>query len=351
MMNLLRSSRKTSWLRVGVITLVSLAFVLVVGCVAYRGWLQVPSAGLQSVTITSTDRAVLARELHEAGMIPSMWSFRAYLWLDGRSDRLKTGGYELSAGLPYRDLVGELIKGVPKTEVSVRVIEGRTLTDIQQELATDFGIDPTITRASMGASVNEAPFAKAWREEFSFLQSLPENRSLEGYLFPNTYRVWKEQLPESLIRKQLQEFQRQVVGLPLTEKSRPLTSLDEVIRLASIVEKEVPNQADRRIVAGIFLTRLREGMLLQTDASVQYITSSGRARSTAKDLQIDSPFNTYKYKGLPPAPIAQPSLSAIQAVLDPDVRGYRYFLTDKQGKVFYARTFQEHIQNRAKAGY
>lgn len=351
MNNLFRPKRTIPWLRLILAGLFSAVVLALVGCVVYRGWLQVPSAGLRSVTITSTDRAILARELYEAGMIPSVWSFRAYLWVDGRRDRLKMGGYELSAGLPYRDLVGELIKGVPKTEVSVRVIEGWTLTDIQQELAADFGVNPATTRASIGASVNEAPFAKAWRDEFAFLQALPENRSLEGYLFPNTYRVWKEQLPESLIRKQLQEFQRQVAGLPLTEKSRPLTSLDEVIRLASIVEKEVPNDADRRIVAGIFLTRLREGMLLQTDASVQYITSSGRARSTAKDLQIDSPFNTYKYKGLPPAPIAQPSLSSIKAVLDPDVRGYRYFLTDTKGKIYYARTFQEHIQNRAKAGF
>lgn len=320
--------------------------------ILYTGWLQVPDVGPGiSVTIPSNDPEEVANALREANIIPGTVSFRSYLLFDRREARIKAGGYELHPGTPYRDLIGELIAGVPKTEVTVRIIEGWTVSDIEAELVQDFQVSTTAVRAVIGERANGAAFDEAWRDEFFFLKALPEQRSLEGYLFPNTYRVWKEQLPEGLIRKQLQTFQSQVAGLPLTEKSLPLKSLDEVIRLASIIEKEVPNHDDRRIVAGVFLTRLREGMPLQSDATVQYVTQSGRARSTARDLQTASAFNTYKQAGLPPAPISNPSLSSIQAVLDPDVRGYRYFLTDEAGKVYYAKTLQEHTANRRKAGY
>lgn len=293
----------------------------------------------------------MTHALKEAGVITSSWFFRVYLLFDRRTDRLKAGGYELREGTPYRDIVSEMIRGVPKTEVRVQIIEGWTITDIEKELVTRFGVSATSVRATLGERANERRFAKAWREEFSFLRALPDQRSLEGYLFPDTYRVWQEQLPESLVRKQLEAFERRVIPLSLTEKSAPLVSLDEVIRLASIVEKEVATDEDRRLVAGVFLTRLREGMLLQSDATIEYITRSGRARSTTRDLALRSPFNTYKNKGLPPAPINNPSFSSIQAVLNPDVRGYRYFLTNAEGKVFYGQTLAEHAKNRVKAGF
>lgn len=330
-----------------------LVIVLVVFRLVYVGWLQVPDVGPgRRVVLTSRDPQDVAQALREAGIIPGALSFRGYLaFFDRREGRIKAGEYELRAGTPYRDLVAELIVGVPKTEVAVRVIEGWTVSDIEAELVQEFQVSSTSVRAAIGERANGASFDPLWREEFSFLKPLPKDRSLEGYLFPDTYRVWKEQLPESLVRKQLQAFEARVAGLSVTEKSLPLKSLDEVLRLASIVEKEVPNHADRRLVAGVFLTRLRERMPLQSDATVQYVTQSGRARSTSADLETASAFNTYKQAGLPPAPIANPSLSSIQAVLDPDIRGYRYFLTDEQGKVYYATTFEGHIANRRKAGY
>ncbi len=329
----------------------SLVFLLLIGRIIYRAWLQTPQVGPAiSVSIASVELSSVTRSLSEAGIIRDPWLFRVYTLFDWRTDRLKAGGYELHPGTPYSDLIDELIRGVPKTEVQVKVIEGWTVTDIEKDLVQEFGVSATNVQAVIGERADRRRFDPMWRESFSFLKALPPDRSLEGYLFPDTYRVWKEQLPEGLIRKQLQTFQQEVASLPLTEKSLPLKSLDEVIRLASIVEKEVATDADRRLVAGVFLTRLREGMLLQSDATIQYVTQSGRSRSTATDLRLASDFNTYRTKGLPPAPICNPSLSAIQAVLNPDVRGYRYFLTDTAGKVYYGKTLQEHAQNRVKAG-
>lgn len=327
------------------------ALLVFVGCIGYVGWLRVPDVGPGTpLVLTSAEPHRVAYALREAKLIPNTWSFRVYSLFDRRTSRIKLGGYEIQPGSPYREIVSQLLVGTPKTEVKVRIIEGWTLDDIEAEVA-QHGVSSTAVQASLGRSADRGAFADHWRDEFSFLRALPKNRSLEGYLFPDTYRVWKEQLPEALTRKQLQAFSSRVSGLSLTEKSAPLTSLDEVIRLASIVEKEVPTDEDRRLVAGVFLTRLREGMLLQSDATVEYVTASGRARSTGKDLQINSPFNTYRYKGLPPGPIGNPSLSAIRAVLNPDVQGYRYFLTDAEGKVYYGKTLAEHAANRTKAGY
>lgn len=319
--------------------------------VAYRAWWQTAEVRAVPVTVAAVDGSALTAALKEAGIVRNPFLFRVYYAFNWRTDRLKPGGYELHPNAPYAEIIEEVSKGVPKTEVSVKIIEGWTLSDIEQELVQDFGVSATNVRAVIGERADAAAFDSAWKEEFPFLKSLPSGRSLEGYLFPDTYRVWKEQLPEILIRKQLQTFQQRVGSLPLTEKSLPLKSLDEVIRLASIVEKEVPSEADRRIVAGLFLTRLREGMMLQSDATIQYVTRSGRDRSTTADLQTSSEYNTYKRKGLPPGPIGNPSLSSIEAVLNPDVRGYRYFLTDKKGNVYYAKTLQEHANNRTKAGY
>ncbi len=334
-----------------VVLAVGVVAVVLFFLVGYRAWWQTPEVGTVPVTIVSTEAKDVTEALKTANIIKNKFFFRIYFAFNWRTDRLKPGGYELHPGTPYADIIEEVSKGVPKTEVSVKIIEGWTLSDIEQELVQDFGVSATNVRAVIGERADESPFDKAWRDEFSFLKSLPEGRSLEGYLYPDTYRVWKEQLPEVLIRKQLQTFQQRVGSLPLTEKSLPLKSLDEVIRLASIVEKEVPSVEDRRIVAGLFLTRLREGMMLQSDATIQYVTRSGRDRSTTADLRTNSDYNTYKRKGLPPGPIGNPSLSSIEAVLNPDIRGYRYFLTDKQGKVYYAKTLQEHANNRTKAGY
>lgn len=319
--------------------------------VLYHAWFLTPEVGTVSVVIHSTSGAEVTHDLEQAGVVRNPWLFRLYFAVSRRASRLKPGGYELAPNAPYTEILSQLIRGVPKTEVQVKIIEGWTVTDIEHLLVQDFGGTATSIQAQIGRSANREAFDPAWRTEFSFLKTLPSERSLEGYLFPDTYRVWKEQLPEGLVRKQLQTFQSQVASLPLTEKSLPLKSLDEVVRLASVVEKEVATDQDRRLVAGVFLTRLREGMPLQSDATIQYVTQSGRARSTFTDLQIRSDFNTYRKTGLPPAPISNPSLSAIEAVLNPDVRGYRYFLTDKAGKVYYAKTLAEHAQNRVKAQF
>ncbi len=150
------------------------------------------------------------------------------------------------------------------------------------------------------------------------------------------------------MRKQLEEFAKRADRIALEGKKQGRT-LQEIVTLASIVEKEVSTPADRKIVAGIFLNRIADGMMLQSDATVNYITQTGRTRSTQNDLNIDSPYNTYHHVGLPPGPICNPGEDALEAALHPTPSSYRYFLTDSNGKVYYGKTFEEHQRNRQKA--
>jgi UPF0755 protein len=153
------------------------------------------------------------------------------------------------------------------------------------------------------------------------------------------------------VRKQLTQFGQRYEDAMIGSASAPLKTLDDVVILASIVEKEVREPATRKMVAGIFLRRLKEGMRLQSDATLSYVLGSKRSRATGDDLATDSPYNTYQHAGLPPGPISNPGATAIDAVLNPTPSRYRYFLTDTDGNIYYAETLEEHAANKRKAGY
>ncbi|MCA9390834.1 MAG: endolytic transglycosylase MltG [Candidatus Magasanikbacteria bacterium] len=237
-----------------------------------------------------------------------------------------------------------------REEITLRLIEGWTVDEIATYVEEKSDISAIDSKALIGASVDRLPMAASWRDKYSFLKNVPANRSLEGYLYPDTYRVWKDQMPKALFDKQLAEFEQKFGDTVIGSQSAPLKTLDDIVILASIVEAEVTANTDRSIVAGIFLNRLRIGMALQTDASLSYLHGSNRAQATAADLASDSLYNTYKHPGLPPGPVGNPGEASIKAVLNPTKTDYFYFLTDKNGKVYYAKTLAEHAANRAKAG-
>lgn len=340
--------------RFRIIVLVLLAVCSWFGWVfASETWLGSTPApeAIKFTLLASRDTRQVADDLQREGVIASAWRYRLYELMNVGARHPKPGDYVLRRGQSYRDIARMLALGPGRREVEIRLIEGKTIDDLADRLLSQEAIPLADTRALVGRSADRAPFDLKFREDFPVLQKVPSGRSLEGYLFPETYRVWGDQLPEGLVRKQLQEFQDRFGAAVITNKSAPLKTLDEVVILASIVEAEVRDDADRRIVAGIFMNRLRDGMALQTDATLSYLTKSGRARSTSADLSIDSPYNTYKYRGLPPSPINNPGESALNAVLNPVASEYRFFLTDAAGKVYYARTLEEHTANRRRAGY
>ena len=291
-----------------------------------------------TIQIEEGDRAAdIALVLEEIGVINSASSYLLYGRIDPSVNRLKAGAYHIHKGKSYRGLARLLSVGPDRSEVSIRVTEGWSLDDIVDLLKEKHGVSEDLTVELIGRSVNKASFHRSLRDDYPFLAVLPPDRSLEGYLFPDTYLVWEDQLPEGLVYKQLNEFNRQFGQIEISSQIAPLESLDDVITLASIVEREVHDDEDRRIVAGIFLNRLRQGMRLQSDATVSYLTGSSRARSTDEDLAIESPYNSYRVGGLPPSPVGNPGASAIKAVLNPAETDYLFFLTTEEGDVLYAK--------------
>ena len=314
-------------------------------------WIGQPAAGsAKRVTIGANQSLVqVIQQLETDRVITHPWWYRVYSWMSFGARHPKAGTYDLQPGERYSSIAAILALGVQSDEVKLQVIEGWSMRDVRTLLIGQ-GVAPDVITHSLGQEGDRAPFDGALRLKYAFLASLPPKRSLEGYLFPDTYRVWKGQLPTSLIIKQLDEFNQRFGSTSVTAASAPLTNLDQVVTLASIVEKEVADPAERKVVAGIFLRRLKEHIPLQSDATVNYFTQSGRSRATSEDLSIENAYNTYKHPGLPPGPISNPGADAIDAVLHPTPSPYRYFLTDEQGRIYYASTLEEHAANRRKAG-
>jgi UPF0755 protein len=177
------------------------------------------------------------------------------------------------------------------------------------------------------------------------LLSLAEGQ--EGYLFPDTYHFLPNVTPEEVVEKMRTVFDEKIASLEtqLRAFGRPL---DEVIKMASYLEEEARLLQTRRIVAGILWKRLEMGMPLQIDASFQYVNGKNTYQLTLDDLKIDSPYNTYVYKGLTPTPISNPGLGAIEAAVTPTKSPYFFFLSDKNGVMHYAVTHAEHVENKNK---
>lgn len=169
----------------------------------------------------------------------------------------------------------------------------------------------------------------------------------EGYLFPDTYHITSTMPEQQLVALMRKTFDEKLS--PYTDEIKQSGfTLPEVITLASIIEREAKDEASKKRVSGILQKRLSGGMLLQVDATLDYLLNKTSAELTSEDLNIDSPFNTYTHKGLPPSPISNPGIESIEAVLHPEKTDYLYYLTAPDGTFYYAKTFAEHKKNKQK---
>jgi UPF0755 protein len=164
----------------------------------------------------------------------------------------------------------------------------------------------------------------------------------EGYLFPETYNFAPFATLDGIFKKIDEEFVKRVSS----KYNLPADELNKILTIASILEKEVPRPEDMKIVSGIIQNRLKKNMPLQMDSTLGYITGKASLELTREDLKLDSPYNTYKVKGLPSSPIGNPGDVAIEAAINPDKNDYIYFLSDKSGVNHYAKTYAEHLKNR-----
>lgn len=334
-----KKRKKGSWL---VIAFVFFVLLLVV----YQYLINKPNAsqGQQTLVAIEPGKGLneISQELKNQGLISSSWLFQFYVWREGINNRLKSGQYYLSPTLTIKEIAAALFVGPnSKQEKTLTFIEGWNNIQVAQYLESQgFGSAPDF--------INLVQRKQDWWDQYSVLVSRPKDRDLEGYLFPDTYRVYSDATPSEIVEKMLDNLEAKLTVDLRNEIGRQGKTIHQILTLASILEKEVSADSDRRMVADIFYKRLESKIPLQTDSTVNYVTGKSDSRASAEDLKVDSAYNTYKYKGLPPGPICNPGLAAIMAAIYPSKNSYWYFLTTPDGKVIYSKNFEEHKAAKAK---
>ncbi len=282
----------------------------------------------------------ISNNLKEAGLIKNKFVLETYLWLANSENRVKAGRYRVTKGTSTLNIIKLILAGPQESQTAITIPEGFDRRLIGKELEAN--------------SLSSSLFLDLTKEkdnyvsQFTFLEDAPQKASLEGYLFPDTYYINAQTNENDFILKTLNNFNNKLRTELREEIEKQGQSIFAVISLASIIEREVPQDEDKKMIADIFLKRLKINMALQSDATINFITGKGMVQPTYKDLEIDSLYNTYKYFGLPPGPIANPGLSSIEAVIYPISNNYYFFLTTKEGEVIYSIDYDEHLENKAK---
>ncbi len=266
----------------------------------------------QIITIEKgTSFKKVAADFEKQNLVRSAFWFDTFGWILRSREDVKAGEYFFENPISAMKLFIEVTKNGGKNNmVRVTVPEGATIDEIVM-IFKGFGF-----------------------EDFKI-----EDKSLEGYLFPDTYFVPTNISPESMIKIMRENFDK---------KTTPEMRTNEIVTMASLLEKEAALEKNRKLISGILWKRIEVGMPLQVDAVFPYIMNKHSLQLTFDDLKIDSPYNTYLYKGLPPGPIANPGLRSLEAALNPIESKYWFYLSDKKGDIHYSTTYDEHLDYRAK---
>ncbi|MBI2644038.1 MAG: endolytic transglycosylase MltG [Candidatus Wildermuthbacteria bacterium] len=284
----------------------------------------------------------IARNLKDAGLIRSEWAFYLYTISSRDAWSIQRGSYELSPSLPIPRIV-EIITSAKETTQRITIREGWNLRDIAEYLAEKQHIS-----TDQVFQILRYPAAH-FTLDFELLRDKPASASLEGYLFPDTYEIYRSEGIENIAQRMLGNFEIKFNQEMRAQVQKQNKSIFEIVTVASLIEKEVQIKEDKEIVAGIIWKRLANDIPLQIDATISYITGKRSTKISLEETQIDSPYNTYTYLGLPAGPIANPGLDSIQAALYPKETPYWYYLSTSDGITIFSRTLEQH--NIAKAKY
>ncbi|WP_408954790.1 endolytic transglycosylase MltG [Natroniella sp. ANB-PHB2] len=276
---------------------------------------------------TSTNR--IGKILYEKGLIRSPFGFRIYLRVKDLSRRVQAGHYKLNSGMSTPDIIDKLVRGKTADHI-ITVFEGARVEQTADLLARK-GFD------------RDEFLELARNKKLDFLPKRDDIKyNLEGFLFPNTYRIPYGSSERDVVRIMLNEFNRQVSVLEEQIQDSDY-DLHEIVTIASLIEGERKVASEEPLIASVIYNRLEIGMRLQLDATVQYSLPEHKSRLLYRDLEVESPYNTYKISGLPPGPINNPSLSAMKAALNPAETDYLYYVATTGGYHEFTRTYQEHL--------
>ena len=295
-----------------------------------------PSSDLSVKIEKGSTVGQIARELKDAGLIEYRWAFVLFAKVTGNADSFQYGTYVLNTDMDYLELVTNLQKTASfRATVTVMIPEGAEL----REIIATLDEKNVCTAEELWDAVENHPF------DYDFLQNLPERENrLEGYLFPDTYEFFEQSDAVTVLTKFLDNFEVKF-SQELRDRAQEIgMSIDEVVTLASIIEREAASDEDRATVSSVFHNRLNSTQypLLQSCATVQYVLQERKPVLTYDDIKIDSPYNTYLYEGLPIGPIASPGLASIRAALYPETTDYYFFVVTADGTHIFSKTLAEH---------
>lgn len=273
----------------------------------------------------------VAHLLADKELLSEPSTFMLYTYLQGEQNHIQAGEYRFSPSMPPRDILEALTSGMAVL-YTVTIPEGYRITDIAGLLEAK-------------GLVDKPAFIEATRNR-ELLESLHiPSGSLEGYLYPETYKFSKAGGARRIVQTLLDTFKERVLQPERVQQAEAMQfTFHEIVTLASLIEKETGLGKERKLISSVFHNRLAKNMRLQTDPTVIYAMVNFDGNIRKKDLSIDSPYNTYKHFGLPPGPIASPGLESIQAALDPEETDFLYFVSRKDGSHQFSTNYKDHIR-------
>jgi UPF0755 protein len=305
---------------------------------AEMGMRPVDAADAQGVSVTIPQGAntrAIADALKEAGLIRSETLFLVKSKLDGLEESYKAGAYTFTRDMGMRRIMEDLTEGVKAETKRFTIPEGLTVEQTAETLAEAGLVDATdfLREAATGDFSG-----------YRFLEGAAGG--LEGYLYPETYDVYADATPRDFIERMLAHFDKLFTEECYSQAEARGLSVNEVVTIASLIERETRVPEERALVASVIRNRLEKGMPLQIDATVQYALGEQKERLTYADLEIDSPYNTYKIPGLPPGPICSPRIECIEAALNPADTDYLYYVLrpELDGRHNFTKSYDEFLK-------
>lgn len=272
----------------------------------------------------------IADSLQQQAVIRNRHHFLLAAKITGWGNQLKAGKYEITPGMTYVELL-RLFRSGKVVQVRVTLPEGKTVEDYAEIL-------------QRALQINKSDFL-VLAEDSNFARSLGVAAPrLEGYLYPDTYQFYWGVTAAEVVTVLVQELQRRLDDSLRAQAQNSGMTLHQVLTLASIVEGEAVVDSERVVIAAVYHNRLKQGILLQADPTIQYLVPGPPRRLLFRDLEIDSPYNTYRYAGLPPGPVNNPSIKSIRAVLNPAPVQYLYFVARGDGSHRFSYTLDQHLQ-------
>ncbi|WP_236908670.1 endolytic transglycosylase MltG [Clostridium sp. Cult3] len=308
-----------------------------------KGFTAIDSENLKEIDVEiplGSNPSNIASILKEKGLIRNEIPFKIAIRNRAAGEKLKAGKYILNTGMDIYDIIDELTKGgVNEKVISFTIPEGYEIRQMAEKLAKE-GIVEKERFLELTSD------KKYFEDKHPILKELEEGQGLEGVLFPSTYEIYIGASEEDIIDKMISKFEEVFEGDVKPNMDKYDLNFNEAITLASIIEREAKRDDERELISAVFHNRLKEGMYLQSCATVQYALGERKEALSEQDTRIQSDYNTYIHGGLPPAPIASPGKKSLIAAVSPASVDYLYFRTkeDGTGAHTFSRTYDEHLK-------